>query len=611
MAQVFTPGESHQWTIFKSATVNLASITNDYYPVLFSSEDEMPKPGSESYYEQIEEVRKGNGFLENRGKNYKTDLFQPIRWNNFKGNKYAGIPNDNDIAVSNNGTVVSVTNSLINVYDSAGNLLKSSSLAAFTDQIKHPQAKYDPRVLYDPEQDRFVFCCLNGQNDSTSFIYLGFSTTNNPLDNWNFYNLSGNPFNDSTWSDYPIIALYKDCMVLTLNQLQNNKTWQEGFKQSFIWQISKTDGFDGKALTVKLINDMKFNSKPIRNLCPVQGASGLTSSDKMYFLSDRNFNTQSDSFFLYELNSKINESEFQLKLSLLKTNNKAEYGVPPKARQKFRANLETNDARILDAVIANNEIHAVGNTINFSDGHAAFFHLIISDPDKSAAKCNLDIIGNEKLDYGYPAIAYAGKMPGNSNYLILVNYSSDTAFLGNGSIFYSDGSYSPLTILKPGETFISLIGTYERWGDYSGAQTRYNKPGEVWVGGTFGIKEKIDLMTYQVYGTWISQIINPYSNLASVKFKNVNTEKFVIYPQPTIASNKIYVKFIVRSSAYLHFQVYDINGKLIKTLLSDKVSKGENIFSFDSSCLKSGTYVLRITSDNDINYTSQKFEVTQ
>jgi hypothetical protein len=47
---------------------------------------------------------------------------------------------------------------------------------------------------------------------------------------------------DSTWSDYPIIALSGSDLFLTFNQVRDNVSWTVGFKQSVIWQIDKTKG---------------------------------------------------------------------------------------------------------------------------------------------------------------------------------------------------------------------------------------------------------------------------------------------------------------------------------------------------------------------------------
>jgi hypothetical protein len=68
------------------------------------------------------------------------------------------------------------------------------SLDTFGALIQHPHGKYDPRVIYDPKRDRFIIVFLNGFTDQTSFIYVAFSESNDPLGNWHLYTLPAIPF---------------------------------------------------------------------------------------------------------------------------------------------------------------------------------------------------------------------------------------------------------------------------------------------------------------------------------------------------------------------------------------------------------------------------------
>ena len=154
-----------------------------------------------------------------------SSLKAPYELINFEGNTYDnGIPDDNNIAVSDSGKILSAMNSTLNVYDSAGNLIKNISLGAFSNGLGLSQGKYDPKVIYDESADRFIAVCLNGTSDSTSYAIIGFSQTNDPAGNWNLYKISGNPLNDTTWSDFPIIKITQNELFLTLNALHNNST---------------------------------------------------------------------------------------------------------------------------------------------------------------------------------------------------------------------------------------------------------------------------------------------------------------------------------------------------------------------------------------------------
>ena len=88
---------------------------------------------------------------------------------------------------------------------------------------------------------------FSGSDSWDTHIFVGFSKTNRPDSAWTFYELNGNSFNDSTWSDYPIISINDDDVFITYNQVKDNVSWQIGFKQSVIWQLDKASGYNSAA----------------------------------------------------------------------------------------------------------------------------------------------------------------------------------------------------------------------------------------------------------------------------------------------------------------------------------------------------------------------------
>src|SRR5690606_38466729 len=112
--------------------------------------------------------------------------------------------------------------------------------------------------------------------------------------------LPGNPLNNNLWSDYPLIAITKKELFFTVNLLYEDSTWQKGFVETLIWQMRKDSGYVGKNLAAHLHSDIKYNNRPLRNICPVKGGS-RTYGPSMYFLSNRNFAAQNDSVFLLKI----------------------------------------------------------------------------------------------------------------------------------------------------------------------------------------------------------------------------------------------------------------------------------------------------------------------
>ncbi|MFT5305490.1 MAG: hypothetical protein ACI89M_001001, partial [Chitinophagales bacterium] len=329
---------------------------------------EAPYPGSDSYrnfIHQIKQLRFGDASLreEPSPKSLKaTNSDVAIYSLGFQGNTFGGIPNDNDIAISNEGIVVSVSNSDMFVYDESGMALLDVGLDEFADSLGLVANSYDPKVIYDPGEDRFILVFLNGNDASSTEIVVCFSETNDPSLGWNVYSLTGNPFNNNAWSDFPMISITNQDFFVSVNHINSDSaSWQTGFMQSVIWQVQKSDGYAGNLITSIVHSDIDFQGKPIRNLLPVKGGFNLK-DDEMYFISNRNFDIANDTFFVLKIAESLNQNSnptptVQVVLS------SQNYGLPPDASQPMSTFLQTNDARPLSGVIENGVIHFVGNTV--------------------------------------------------------------------------------------------------------------------------------------------------------------------------------------------------------------------------------------------------------
>lgn len=206
------------------------------------------------------------------------------------------------MAVGLDGTIVSAVNSNLQIYNSNGVSIATRSLAALASKLGTFTMNSDPRLLYDPQTDRYVIVWFTGSLSTTNKIIVGFTKTNNPADSWNFYTLNGASFNDSTWSDYPIISLSNKDLFITFNQVKDNIHWSVGFKQSVIWQLDKQKGYDGDPLKFTLWSDIKHNGGNHRNICPAKYQTASPDSN-MYFLSVRNVANSNDTIFLLEINN--------------------------------------------------------------------------------------------------------------------------------------------------------------------------------------------------------------------------------------------------------------------------------------------------------------------
>ena len=515
--------------INKVSTVDPRNFTPLFTPKIVNLE--APVPGGDSYRSHLlelkKEVRKRFPLQNDGAKNNLNEVLEaPVILNQFALKTYipqldtmhyfsGGIPLDNTLAVSNDNYLMCAINSKIYMHDlNTGDDPKTAAISFMSFENFASQdgvstdGPFDPKLVYDPEEDKFIITFLTGRVPGNSGLILAFSTTNNPTDPWHVYKIPGNPYNNGLWSDYPAIALTKDELFYTINLLVPGNDWKISFSETLVWQIDKHSGYSGEeVLKSKLWGDISLNGRNLRNLAVVPGADGLKGPN-MYFLSNRNFDFENDTTFLVEITDKIDNTS-TLKITPLIAAQK--YGLPPNGRQANsdpndpEDGFDTNDARVLGAFISEDEIQFVGNSVNPATGFAAIYHGIISNVS-TVPTLRANIIGSNQLDYGYPNIAYTGNPGCTSSSVIGFDHTSPVDFAGVSAVRYSKDStgndvYSERITLKSGENYVDKhAGSYERWGDYFGIQRKYNEPGVVYTAGFFGTKQS------SISGTWFSEL---------------------------------------------------------------------------------------------------------
>ncbi len=609
-AQNLTYNESSVRAIAPPVKVRPSAITQKWGTKL--QHLEAPAPGGSSYQsflmrqkEQAQPSGKGNTTLVNG--TYKNSAPQPALGSSFNGNNFGGAPNDNDVAISNGGKLITVINSEMAAYDVvADTLMFTIDLFTFADTLGLTASMYDPRAAYDPKEDKFILVWLSGNSDSTSNIVLAFSETNDPAGDWNLYYIPGDMLDGQTWTDYPMIAITDNEFILTGNALVNDSintsdSWKYLFKESLIWQIDKNSGYQGDSLKFKFYTNIRYNNAPIRNLCPIQGGS-TTVGPEFYLVSNRNFDVVNDTFFVLKVTGLYNNPATAIQVQVVVAD--VPYGLAPDAKQSNTLFLQVNDSRVLDGYIEYGVIHFVGNTILPDSALCGVYHGQVNVGNGSYDFTG-KIIGDYNLNFAYPAISHTGKSVYDDEAIISFNYCSVDSFPGVSAVYYDGAtqSYSDRLTIKAGTSFVNVIsGSYERWGDYSGNQRKYNQPGTVWISGFYGLLRS-QVVPRNVNATWIAELTSPDLSSAQMVDAPSNIQA---YPNPT--TDKVYIDFESPKDKWVDIALYSLSGQLVKTFIRDEVKPGKNQFSFSVSRLSAGTYILRITG-NERPIATQKIVV--
>ena len=583
------------YTDYKAAPAQLSEpvyVNDDFLPVVINLEQ--PFPGGDKKFLMDQKQLSAQRYpqrLVPQHKKYKAAVTPQII-KQYVTNTNSGIPPDNYLAVSNDGKMASMINSNLWFWDTMLDTcyLKRSN-SAFTNSLGLNGLNYsrsDPKMIYDPYADRFLFVLMAGA-DQFSHIIFGFSQTNDPGGAWNLYKVTGNPFGDTTWYDYPAISVTENEYFVTGNQLRHNSSWQSGFKQSVIYQIKKGTGYAGDSLEYRIWSDIKYNGRALRNLHCVKGGDRLYGPEQ-YFLSNRNFDIQNDTIFLVKVSDVMGAPGAQLQVKALIADKP--YGVPPEARQKGTSTqfLATNDARVLGGFILNNEIQFVSNTIDTLSGNAAVYHGIIPDITLAQPQVLAHIITVDTLDLGYPNITRMAENGMHASAMISFNHSGPQRYPGYTAMYFNGAEYSDMVTLREGEDFIApLSGASQRWGDYSGSQIVWNNQGLVWVSGIHGLAGPAH------YGNTATLLGMYYASLPPSA--SLSEPAPLIYPNP--APEIINVEFSTKNKSDWNFEVYDMNGKACGLNFKYSCKAGKNVLGIVVNTLPAGMYVLKGASGTE------------
>ncbi len=595
-----------------------------------------------------------------------TDIYRVFTTIGTTGPLYAGIPNDNALAVSNDGIVLTGVNSLLWAWDLENDTVHIVNSYVNLDAVGPDAGNdrgFDPKLMYDEKADRFILVFLKNNSPNNSKIAVCFSSTNDPNDPWYTYILPGNPLNNDRWTDFPAMSITDDHLFITANLIIPNVSWQVGFDGSIIWQLDKHAGFAGDtSMANRLHHDIRFGQRYIRNLHCVKGYNGEI--DTAYFLSNRNFDIQNDSIFVLSLHSDLNEP-VDLRIGVRQAD--IPYGVPPNGRQVDTDpndptdGLQTNDARVLGAIrMINGDIQFVSTTRNFNTQRASIYHGILHNAGSSQSYITANLITDPVKDYGYPNLAWTGNEECDNEVIIGFNHTSPVDFAGMSSVYYSnDGDYSTVLEIKQGDNYVQRLQGGDRWGDYFGIQTYYPEPGKVFVSGFFGTQtrsntayiaeltspdsmmltlspvhiasnvpcqQEVEIVasggtppyTYTWNGTVGTERITACAgdtlNIHVQDNRGCERSYFYVvpfdipnqtmaYPNPT--QGFVGIVFEAPRKGDVDIQLTDLNGRVIEITQESLNNGGKHYLQFDLAPLNTGVYILDILMDGESIYTER------
>jgi hypothetical protein len=564
-----------------------------YKPILTH---QRAQDGRERENDQLENIRNEKAILkeEFERKGYSTlpeetekVMFNPQLGPNFIGNLNNGsTPMDNSIAVSNNGTIVSVSNTLIQMYSPLGELLYSNTIDVF---FNDPTISIvcDPVVIFDSGVNKFIFFAQECAGESyNSHLLICFSASNEPVNGgWYNYKLSGDPFSQNNWFDYPKMAVSTNELYITGNLFNNSDV----FNQSAIFQIEKNNGFIGGNLTSQVWYGSALTGTP-STLLPVSYGQQGNYGPGCYLVATNS--TGDNRVWLYDLTGDISSTSEMINGYEFNCN---PYSVAaPGLQQGTTSKLDNGDCRALSGFYLNGVIHFVFHS-DFGSGYNGINYNRL---DLNAWALQNSTYGAGGYEYSYPSVAsFATSTTDNTVVIGFLRTGSSIKPQIRAVSCNSGMTWVSSILVKSGISYNNDMPDANnvcRWGDYTGITRLHNSPVPVlWMNGMFANNN-------HEWDTWIAQI-NTTGNTA---VEDMSLEKEVlVYPNPT--SSKFTIEFFCRNSGNLKLNLISSAGKTVKLLIDKNTSNGQKNFSFDTTNLPEGIYFLQIELDGKLLQTEK------
>ena len=526
----------------------------------------------------------------------------PVVGENFEGNtlpfKHTAafgdyyIQAESSIAVSNGGKIVSISNGFI-YYFNEGN-----SIPVFKDSLQNfCRGYFDPRVLYDPRKDRFIFSVnyyrFSNLYDPTNYkvgVEIAFSKSNDPMDGWNFYFYPDSIFNDNSVDDYPQLGMSNDEVFIT--EITFDKS--DHFTHSRVIQIDKNAGYAGAASISSKFYSVGLSKFTNGDVVPVSGGS-TTYGPNMFFIMSYENAKPSDKYYVFEITNTIASGKAVLKTYGPVASNISHYPEPlpyqPGSIPIYDDNNPGND--ILQGAFYENGLIQFCQNSSVSGKGAVYVGRIGGIPNNLF--CTAQTISDPNLFLENCSIAYAGKSSTDNSVMIGIEHTGYSRYPGLSAV-YIDHSFNPSPIITVKEGNDTLNSS---WGDYSGICRRYSHPGECWMEGEYG-----DLIFPKV--NWIAKLNSPAAcEDQTIVPKNIQREEsnssLISYPNPF--SNSTTISFILSQSQKVSLKIYDMTGRVVKILADAKFEKGRHELQWNAAGVTAGTYLLQINAGN---YTETK-----
>jgi hypothetical protein len=159
------------------------------------------------------------------------------------GDNNTTIPPDTNGAAGPNHLMVTL-NSQVRIQNRSGGIISTVPLDGpggfWAPLVGTSQIVFDPKVLYDPIANQWMFTACANPKATNSAVLIGVSQTSDPTGAWNLYEKDADAAN-VLWADYPSLGFNKDWIVVQVNMFPITT----GTFRTQIYVFNKSDLYSG------------------------------------------------------------------------------------------------------------------------------------------------------------------------------------------------------------------------------------------------------------------------------------------------------------------------------------------------------------------------------
>jgi hypothetical protein len=413
------------------------------------------------------------------------------------------IPPDAHVAAGPDQIVV-VVNAAVEWYSTSGAGQNSQSLKSFFQSLTPVAGLFDPKVIYDQIDGRFVLIVLekgdtsDGDAVNSSRILVAVSNTSDPNGVWTFQSIDSMLSIEAAprWADYPGLAVDSDVIYITANMF----TFGDGtYGGTRVWIISKLNsgvGLYSGGQSVFSVSD-PFGASGTSSLASTLQPShvflpGPPAGTGTWLVAYGGLSSSSSEFLqAIRVDSPTSSPTFVSNLIPLGDIDDTALALPDAEQSGTSTRVLTNSRRTLNAVLRNDQLYGTA-TLRPSPGNAdageatAFwFRVDVSNPGFPALVESVQI-GGEDISSG--TYTFFSSIAVNGSGDVAVGYSASGPSIFPGAYVSGRLSTDPAGVMQSATTlragldyYIRVFGSTNRWGDYSGIALDPDDDAAFWV----------------------------------------------------------------------------------------------------------------------------------